>query len=137
MRNAQFWRMNAVPISTSASTHKAFSRTRMHGLEADVAFLPLRVRRALLDCDLHGLLILFVGVVLFRVAAAVIFLQICLCPRRQWSCWHVELQYLVLHRTHRGASWASGAAQAAQVVRIILEGQTNVESARRKNRFFG
>jgi len=25
-----------------------------------------------------------------------------------------------LHRTHRGASWASGAAQAAQFVRIIL-----------------
>ena len=34
--------------------------------------------------------------------------------------WQVELQYLVWHRTHRGASWASGAAQAAQVVRIIL-----------------
>ena len=32
----------------------------------------------------------------------------------------VELQYLVEHRTHRGASWASGAAQAAQFVRIIL-----------------
>ena len=28
--------------------------------------------------------------------------------------------YLTLQRTHRGASWASGAAQAAQVVRIIL-----------------
>ena len=27
---------------------------------------------------------------------------------------------LVLHLTHRGASWASGAAQAAQFVRIIL-----------------
>ena len=33
---------------------------------------------------------------------------------------YVELQYLSLQRTHRGASWASGAAQAAQVVRIIL-----------------
>ena len=32
----------------------------------------------------------------------------------------VALQYLVSHRTHRGASWASGAAQAAQFVRIIL-----------------
>jgi hypothetical protein len=32
----------------------------------------------------------------------------------------VLLQYLVWHLTHRGASWASGAAQAAQVVRIIL-----------------
>ena len=29
-------------------------------------------------------------------------------------------QYLSLHLTHRGASWASGAAQAAQFVRIIL-----------------
>ena len=32
----------------------------------------------------------------------------------------VRLQYLDLQRTQRGASWASGAAQAAQVVRIIL-----------------
>jgi hypothetical protein len=31
------------------------------------------------------------------------------------------LQYLVWHLTHRGAVWASGAAQAAQVVRIILQ----------------
>ena len=31
-----------------------------------------------------------------------------------------QLQYLVWHLTHRGASWASGAAQAAHVVRIIL-----------------
>ena len=30
------------------------------------------------------------------------------------------VQYLNLQRTHRGALWASGAAQAAQVVRIIL-----------------
>ena len=49
-----------------------------------------------------------------------IFLQICLWPRRQWSCRQVLLQYLVWHLTHRGALWASGAAQAAQVVRIIL-----------------
>ena len=41
-------------------------------------------------------------------------------PRRQWSCWQVESQYLTLHRTHRGASWASGAAQAAQFWMIIL-----------------
>ena len=34
-------------------------------------------------------------------------------PRRSW--WP-----LTLHRTHRGALWASGAAQAAQFVRIIL-----------------
>jgi hypothetical protein len=26
-----------------------------------------------------------------------IFLQICLWPRRQWSCWQVASQYLVLH----------------------------------------
>ena len=31
-----------------------------------------------------------------------------------------ESQYLTLHLTHRGALWASGAAQAAQFVRIIL-----------------
>ena len=35
-------------------------------------------------------------------------------------CWQVASQYLNLHLTHRGALWASGAAQAAQVVRIIL-----------------
>ena len=32
----------------------------------------------------------------------------------------MALQYLSLHLTQRGASWASGAAQAAQFVRIIL-----------------
>jgi hypothetical protein len=32
------------------------------------------------------------------------------------------LQYLTWHLTHRGAVWASGAAQAAHVVRIILRG---------------
>ena len=37
------------------------------------------------------------------------------CHRR-----HNSLQYLVWHRTHRGASWASGAALAAQFVTIIL-----------------
>ena len=41
-------------------------------------------------------------------------------PRRQWSCWQVASQYLNLHLTQRGALWASGAAQAAQFVRIIL-----------------
>ena len=35
-------------------------------------------------------------------------------------CWQVASQYLVLQRTHRGAVWASGAAQAAHVVRIIF-----------------
>ena len=51
-----------------------------------------------------------------------IFLHICLWPRRQWSCWQVWSQYLILHLMHRGASWASGAAQAAHVVRIIWVG---------------
>ena len=32
----------------------------------------------------------------------------------------LKVPLLVWHLTHRGASWASGAAQAAQVVRIIL-----------------
>ena len=32
----------------------------------------------------------------------------------------LSLQYLTLHLTQRGALWASGAAQAAHVVRIIL-----------------
>ena len=46
----------------------------MDGLEADVAFLPLRVLGARLDRDCEGLLVFFVGVVVFRVAAAVYFL---------------------------------------------------------------
>jgi len=74
VRDAQFWRRNAVTISARASTHEAFSRARMCGLEADVAFLPLRVVRARLDRGRDGLLVSFVGVVLFRVAAAVNFL---------------------------------------------------------------
>ena len=40
-------------------------------------------------------------------------------------------QYLTLHLTQRGASWASGAAQAAQVVRIILRWLAFVRLARR------
>ena len=35
-------------------------------------------------------------------------------------CWQVWSQYLILHLMHRGASWASGAAQAGHVVRIIV-----------------
>ena len=31
-----------------------------------------------------------------------IFLHICLWPRRQWSCWHVELQYLNLRNARLG-----------------------------------
>jgi hypothetical protein len=71
VRDAQFWRRNAVTISTTASSHETFSRARMHGLETDVAFLPLRVVRTRLDRDRDGLLVFVVGVILFRVAAAV------------------------------------------------------------------
>ena len=39
-------------------------------------------------------------------------------PTTIWT--NAKLQYLVLHLTNRGASWASGAAQAAQVVRSIF-----------------
>jgi hypothetical protein len=46
----------------------------MEGLRADVARLALRVLGARLDRDRDGLLVFFVGVVLFRVAAAVYFL---------------------------------------------------------------
>jgi len=87
----------------------------MDRLEIDVAFLALGVRRALLD---SASLYLLSAWYCSALPPWCIFLQICLCPRRQWSCWHVELQYLVLHLTQRGASWASGAAQAAQFVRI-------------------
>jgi len=69
VRDAQFWRFNAVTISTGASTHEAFSGARMYGLETDVAFLPLRVVRARLDRDHDGLFIFFVGVVLLGAAA--------------------------------------------------------------------
>jgi hypothetical protein len=46
----------------------------MHGLEADVARLTVRVVRARLDHLRDGLLISIAGVVLFRVATAVYFL---------------------------------------------------------------
>ena len=49
MRDAQFWGRNAVAISTRATTHEAFSRVRMHGLETDVAFLPFVSSAAFLD----------------------------------------------------------------------------------------
>ncbi len=71
VRDAQFWRRNAVAIATRASAHEAFSRARMDGLETDVAFLALRVVGALLGRDRDGLLVFFVGVILLRVAAAV------------------------------------------------------------------
>ena len=74
VRDTQFWRRNAIAISTRASAYETFSRARMHGLETDVARLALRVVRARLDRDRDGLLVFFVGVVLFCVAAAVYFL---------------------------------------------------------------
>jgi hypothetical protein len=46
----------------------------------------------------------------------------------------VALQYLSLHLTHRGASWASGAAQAGQVVRIILRVAVSYWVARREKK---
>ena len=46
----------------------------MEGLRADVARLAPRVVGAFLDRDRDGLFIFFVGVILFRVAAAVYFL---------------------------------------------------------------
>jgi hypothetical protein len=64
-------RRNTVTISTRAFTHEAFTGTGVGGLEADVALLALRVRRARLDRDRDGLLVFVVGVVLLRVAAAV------------------------------------------------------------------
>jgi hypothetical protein len=52
----------------------------MEGFRADEASLALGVVCALLDRDRDGLLIFFVGVVLFRVAAAVNFLTDLLVP---------------------------------------------------------
>ena len=50
-----------------------------------------------------------------------IFLHKSLCPpRSQCARWHASLQYLVLHLEHCFARRSSGAAQAAQFVRIIL-----------------
>ena len=48
-----------------------------------------------------------------------VLLQMCLRSRRQRPCCQAALQYVVLRGS--GASWASGAAQAAQFVRIILQ----------------
>ena len=46
-------------------------------------------------------------------------MQICLCPRRQWSLRHVALQYLVRHRTHFGASGAIAAANYASSLKDL------------------
>jgi len=71
---------DAVTISTRASSYKTFARARMDSLHADVARLALGVFLARVGRDLDGLLILFVGVVLFCVAAAVYFLADLLMP---------------------------------------------------------
>jgi hypothetical protein len=57
-----------------AHAHETFLRFPVEGLRADVARLPLRIVGARLDRDRDGLLVFFVGVVLFCVAAAVYFL---------------------------------------------------------------
>ena len=54
--------------------HEALLCFPMQGLRADVARLALRVVGAFRDRDRDGLFVFFVGVVLFRVAAAVYFL---------------------------------------------------------------
>ena len=74
MRDAQFWRGYTLTISTSAPAHEAFSRARMHGLEANVAFLPFVSSAARLDGLRDGLLVFFVCIVSFCVAGAVYFL---------------------------------------------------------------
>merc|ERR1711903_248557 len=54
--------------------HEALLRLPMEGLRADVARLALRVLGARLDRDRDGLLVFFVCIILFCVAAAVYFL---------------------------------------------------------------
>ena len=61
--------------ATRTPAHEALFRFPVDRLRTDVAFLPLRVVRALLDRNRDGLLTFLVGVVLFRVAAAVNLLK--------------------------------------------------------------
>ena len=74
VRDARTAGSDAFTISTRAPAHEAFSSARMHGLETYITFLPPRVVGARLDRDRDGLLVFFVGVVLFCVAAAVYLL---------------------------------------------------------------
>ena len=60
--------------TTSTTSHEALLRLPMNGLCADVARLALCVLCALFVHDRDGSLVFFVGVVLFRVVAAVNFL---------------------------------------------------------------
>jgi len=68
VRDAQFRRRNAVTIATRASAHEAFSRARMYGLEADVAFLAFVSSAARLDRDPDGLRVLRVCMKLLGAA---------------------------------------------------------------------
>ena len=60
--------------------HESLLRFPVDRFRADVARLTFRVVRARLDRDLHGRLMCFVGVVLFRVTAAVDSLADLLVP---------------------------------------------------------
>ena len=53
------------------SAHEAFLGVRMNALQADIARLTFRVVGARLDRDRDGLLVFFVCIILFCVAAAV------------------------------------------------------------------
>ena len=76
----------------------------MHGLEADVAFLTFRVLGDA-DCDGEGLLVFFVGVVLFCVAGAVYFLAHLLAGLAGASGPSGKFCYNILFdNLHRGAS---------------------------------
>jgi hypothetical protein len=57
-----------------APAHEALLGLPVERLRADVARLALRVLGTLLDRDRDGLLVFFVCIILFRVAAAVYFL---------------------------------------------------------------
>ena len=61
-------------ISASASTHEAFSRARVDDVHTNIAPMSFHIGRARLDRLRDGLLVFFVGVIFFRVAAAVYFL---------------------------------------------------------------
>ena len=81
----------------------------------------LRVLGARLDRDRDGPLIFFLGVVLFRVAAAVYNLAILLVPAAPVVLLTVltTISQLTPHTAMRRVV-GSGAAQTAQFVRIIL-----------------
>ena len=62
---------------------------------------------------------------------------VCTAISQCWR-WQASLQYLVLHLLHFFPRlWASGAAQAAQFVRIILVWRGRFERLRRRGEVFG